>query len=98
MQLQHDRQITISAAGSRKATQWPAQLIWWSDFVARLAVPVRGEEALAEYMRLPKSRQDDLKDVGGFVGGKRGRQSEGPAIYWNYNNKWTLRLMIGKGV
>lgn len=70
MQLQHDRQITISAAGSRKATQWPAQLIWWSDFVARLAVPVRGEEALAEYMRLPKSRQDDLKDVGGFVGGR----------------------------
>lgn len=30
---------------------------------------VRGTETLAEYLKLPKSRQDDLKDVGGFVGG-----------------------------
>lgn len=68
--MQHDRQITISAAGSRKATQWPAQQLWWSEFVARLATPVRGTETLAEYLRLPKSQQDNLKDVGGFVGGR----------------------------
>lgn len=30
---------------------------------------MRGTETLAEYLKLPKSRQDDLKDVGGFVGG-----------------------------
>jgi hypothetical protein len=29
--LHHNRQLTISAAGSRKATHWPAQAIWWSE-------------------------------------------------------------------
>ncbi|WP_217437848.1 hypothetical protein [Brevibacillus sp. HB1.1] len=35
----------------------------------RLRVAVRGTETLAEYMQLSKSKQDDLKDVGGFVAG-----------------------------
>ena len=65
----HDRQIIISAAGSRKATKWPAQTLYWSELVERLKTPARGVETLAEYLALPKSRQDDLKDVGGFVAG-----------------------------
>jgi len=65
----HDRQITISAAGSRKATRWPAQTLYWSELVERLRTPARGTETLAEYMSLPKSKQDELKDVGGFVAG-----------------------------
>lgn len=67
--LIHDRQITISAAGSRKATQWPAQTFYWSELVERLKTPARGTETLAEYLRLPKPKQDELKDVGGFVAG-----------------------------
>jgi len=67
--LIHDRRITISAAGNRRATRWPAQTLYWSELVDRLKTPVRGTETLAEYLRLPKSRQDDLKDVGGFIGG-----------------------------
>lgn len=67
--LYHDRQITISAAGSRKAVHWAAQVLQWSELVDQLKVPVRSPESLPEYLRLPKSRQDDLKDVGGFVGG-----------------------------
>lgn len=67
--LQHDRQLTISAAGSRKATNWPAQTLYWSELVDRLRTAVRGTETLSEYLAMPKSQQDDLKDVGGFVGG-----------------------------
>jgi putative DNA primase/helicase len=67
--LHYDRQITISAAGSRKATQWPPQTLYWSEFVQRLKTPVRGTETLTEYLRRPKAQQDDLKDVGGFVAG-----------------------------
>lgn len=67
--LVNDRQITISAAGSRKSTNWPAQTLYWSELVDRLRVAVRGTETLAEYLQLPKSKQDELKDVGGFVGG-----------------------------
>lgn len=67
--MQFDRKITISSAGSRKATFWPAQTLYWSELVERLRTAVRGTETLAEYLKLPKSQQDELKDVGGFVGG-----------------------------
>lgn len=67
--LQYDKQLIISAAGSRKATHWPVQKLLWSEFLTRLASPTRSTETLMEYLRLPKSRQDELKDVGGFVGG-----------------------------
>lgn len=66
----YDRQITISAAGSRKATLWPSRTMYWSELVEQLKTAVRGTETLDEYMKLPKSQQDELKDVGGFVGGQ----------------------------
>ncbi|GMA52596.1 hypothetical protein GCM10025857_39530 [Alicyclobacillus contaminans] len=43
--------------------------MYWSELVDKLRVPARGTETLAEYLQLPKSKQDELKDVGGFVGG-----------------------------
>lgn len=75
----YDRLITISAAGSRRAIHWPAQTLLWSELAARLQMPVRGEESHAEYMRWPKQRQDDAKDVGGFVAGtlEGGRRKAG---------------------
>lgn len=68
--MTYDRQLTISSAGNRRATRWASQSIYWSELVERLRTPARGTESLAEYLRLPKSKQDDLKDVGGFVGGR----------------------------
>jgi len=67
--LINDRQIIISAAGSRKATFWPQQKLYWSELVEKLKTPARGTETLAEYLSYPKSKQDELKDVGGFVAG-----------------------------
>ncbi len=67
--MQHNRALRISTAGSRKATHWPKSEILWSEFVEKLKTPIRGTETLEEYLALPKSRQDELKDVGGFVGG-----------------------------
>lgn len=80
--LINDRQIIISTAGSRRATQWPASTLQWSELVDRLKTPVRGVELLAEYLALPKGKQDDLKDVGGFVGGtlKGNRRKAGNVI------------------
>lgn len=74
--LTYDRQIYISTAGSRKAKYWPAQKLLYSDLVQKLEVPTRSTETLAQYLAMPKSKQDDLKDVGGFVGGilKDGRR------------------------
>lgn len=67
--LQNDRKITISAGNSRNATRWPLQTMYWSELVERLRVPTRGTETLDEYLKLTKAQQDNLKDVGGFVGG-----------------------------
>ena len=67
--MQNNRMLQISTAGSRKATQWPQSTIMWSEFVEKLKTPVWGTETLDQYLALPKSKQDDLKDVGGFVGG-----------------------------
>ena len=67
--MQNNRKLQISTAGSRKAAHWPKCGIFWSEFVDRLKVPVRGCETLEQYLTYPKSRQDELKDVGGFVGG-----------------------------
>jgi hypothetical protein len=65
----YDRKITISAAGSRKATYWQPQEIWWSELAAKLRIPVRGTETVAVYNNYPKSKQDELKDVGGVLAG-----------------------------
>lgn len=67
--MQNDRKIQISIGGSRKTSYWPKTAIYWSEFTAKLKTPVRGSETLEEYLKMAKARQDELKDVGGFVGG-----------------------------
>lgn len=67
--LANDRLITISAGASRKATNWQAQTLLISELWEKLRTPVRGSETLAEYMKLKKAQQDELKDVGGYVAG-----------------------------
>lgn len=68
--MNNDRKIIISTAGNRRAAVWAKQVIWWSELVDKLKTPARGAETLTAYLRLPKSKQDDLKDVGGFVAGE----------------------------
>ena len=70
--VQNNRKMQISVAGTRKTKYWPKTEILWSEFVERLKTPVRSTETLEEYLKFPKAKQDDLKDVGGFVGGTFG--------------------------
>lgn len=67
--MQNNRMLRISTAGSRKATHWPKSEIMWSELAEWLRTPIRSTETLEEYLSYPKSKQDELKDVGGFVGG-----------------------------
>lgn len=69
MILNHNKEIIISAAGSRKATAWKPQKMMWSDFIAKVSAPTISTETLSQYKALKKQQQDDLKDVGGYVGG-----------------------------
>lgn len=77
----NDRQITISVGASRRATEWRPQTLLISEFYDRLRVPSRGTETVAEYLALPKSKQDELKDVGGYVAGTlRGLRRKADAV------------------
>lgn len=67
--MQNDRKIAIASGASRRATMWTTQTLMVSELWAKLKVPARGSENLADYLNLKKAQQDELKDVGGFIGG-----------------------------
>ena len=69
IELKHDRKITISVGNSRKDKTWKRQELTVSQLYQRLSFLTRGTETLSEYVRMSKADQDDLKDIGGFVGG-----------------------------
>lgn len=79
MELKHDGLISIATGQSRKETKWRNKDMLWSKFLNRISETKRTGETYAEYMELPKAKQDDIKDVGGFVGGtlKDGRRRKG---------------------
>ena len=64
-----DRQITISVGNSRNSKSWRAETLLVSAFYERLSKPAESPETYSEYISFDKSRQDELKDVGGFMGG-----------------------------
>lgn len=74
--IKYDGQITIAVGPSRKSTQWQNRQLLWSELVHRLNIPERTQETEAEYKSMQKTRRDEIKDVGGFVGGtlKGGRR------------------------
>lgn len=65
----HDREINITVGNNRKSMNWQPQTLLLSEFYRRLQNPARSTETMAEYLKLTKSAQDDLKDIGGFVAG-----------------------------
>ena len=72
----HDGNITIATGSSRTAAKWKNVTTTWSSFLQQISETTRTRETVAEYKRLPKTKQDTIKDVGGFVGGwlKQGRR------------------------
>lgn len=66
----NDRQITISVGASRKATVWQPQTMLISELWERLRLPARSTETMEQYLALTKGKQDELKDVGGYVAGQ----------------------------
>lgn len=74
--IKYDGDIHISTADHRMATHWTNRELTWSDFLKKISETVRTKETAAEYRKMTKKRQDEIKDVGGFVGGrlKNGRR------------------------
>lgn len=68
--IKYDGFITIATANSRKAKKWSNKRGTWSKLLRRLSQTTYTKEHQSEYMAMPKDKQDNIKDVGGFVGGE----------------------------
>lgn len=69
MKILHDRALGIAYGNSRKTKTWKNRGTSWSALLDRLAKETRTPETVAEYKAMSRSRQSEIKDVGGFVGG-----------------------------
>lgn len=65
----HDWGVQVATAHTREATIWRNQQIDLSEFVRKLSRTVRTPETVEQFHAMPKNDQDQIKDVGGFVGG-----------------------------
>lgn len=74
--------MKIAIGNSRMDKKWKNKDISWADFCARVKTTQRTTETVEEYRKMKKGMQDDIKDVGGFVGGylKGGRRKKGNVL------------------
>lgn len=81
--IQYNDTLDIAVASSRKAAKWQNKRSTWADIVETLKETERTGETLKQYFSYSKDKQDDIKDVGGFVGGylREGRRKKGYVEY-----------------
>ena len=81
--LKHDGVLTIATGRSRKEMNWKNREMLWSELVEKLSSTTRTYETYEEYKKLSKSKKDEIKDVGGFVGGtlKEGRRKADNVVW-----------------
>lgn len=60
----------IATGASRTTKIWKNTSITWDELVRRLQTTTRTPETQGEYRNMTKSQKDNVKDVGGFVGGR----------------------------
>lgn len=81
--LKYDGPLTIATAGSRKSMSWKNQDITWGQLAHRLSITQRTAETQDEYQTMRRAQKDEIKDVGGFVGGtlRNGRRKAESIIH-----------------
>ena len=82
MKITHDKRILIAIGRSRKALQWQNKEMLWSEFLDKLAATTRTRETVNDYAAMTRAERDNVKDVGGFVGGylKNGKRSNASVV------------------
>lgn len=61
--------LNIAIGKSRHEKRWQNKQVDWSGFLDRIRKTHYTPETIEEYFAFKKDRQDEIKDVGGFVGG-----------------------------
>lgn len=71
--------MKIAVGDSRMQKKWKNKEMSWEEFKERCGNTIRTTETIAEYRKMSKARQDDIKDVGGFVAGtlREGKRKNG---------------------
>ena len=74
--------MKIAVGNSRMDKRWKNRDISWEDLCARVGSTIRTTETVEEYRKLKKGAQDNIKDVGGFLGGqlREGRRKNGMVL------------------
>lgn len=67
--VKFDGLLNLAIGKSRKDTKWKNTEMLWSDFLKRIETTTYTHETYAAYLAADKARQDEIKDVGGYVGG-----------------------------
>lgn len=77
--IKYDGEIKLAIGSSKMERKWKNREQSWSEFLQNLHSPTVTQETVADYKKMPKSQQDTIKDVGGFVGGwlKEGKRKRG---------------------
>lgn len=75
--------IDIAVGASRHEDNWKNEKISWDGLVRKLERVHKTKETYAKYMAAEKARQDEIKDIGGFVGGyiKGGNRKKGSVTH-----------------
>ena len=74
--------MKIAVGNSRMDKKWKNRDISWEDLCQKVSSTIRTTETVEEYRKLKKGAQDNIKDVGGFVGGqlREGRRKNGMVL------------------
>lgn len=80
--LKNNPKIWIAVGESRFDTDWKNKKVSWGSLLGRFKNATMTQETQEEYRKLPKNKQDTIKDVGGFVGGtlKDGHRKSGTVL------------------
>lgn len=62
-------ELWLSIGKHRKETNWKNIKFTWPELLQKLSVTQRTGETVKEYAALDRDQQDQIKDIGGFVGG-----------------------------
>lgn len=62
--------LFVSTGNSRMEKRWNGIEMELEEFIQRISNTIRTAETVEQYRKLSKAKQDDIKDVGGFVLGK----------------------------
>ena len=74
--------MKIAVGNSRRTKRWKNKDISWEDFKRIVRTTKRTTETVSEYAKMKKAEQDEIKDVGGFVGGalREGKRRNGHVL------------------